>query len=551
MDALSDPLIHEIWLQKSAQTGGSEFINNVIGFFIHHDPSPILLIQPTLEMGEAWSKERFAPMLRDTPALRNRVKDARSRDSNNTLLNKSFPGGHIAICGANSPVGLASRPIRIFLCDEIDKYPKSAGTEGDPIKLGSKRTTTFWNRKKIFVSTPTVKGESRIEAGMATSDKRYFWVPCPHCKGYQVLKWANIQWPENLPADAYYRCEHCAAVIVNTDKAAMLLAGEWRASRESKGIAGFYINEPMSPWVTFGQMAAGFIDAKDLPDTLKAWVNTSLGETWEEKGEQPEWIELQSREEDYQEMLCPADALLITAGIDIQDDRAIVVLVGWGEGEESWRLGFHTIYGDTSAYPADVWDELAELLALPMQSVHGIPLRIECAAIDSGHRMQCVYNFVRDHGKSVIAVKGQSVAGKALIGQPSLQDVSWQGKKILNGVQLWPIGVDTAKEQIYSRLKITAGPGHYHFPRGMDEAYYKQLTAEKRLTRYKRGRPYYVWQSTGENHALDCEVYAYAAAMRAGMARMNWDARRQSVLGAKAGAKPAASPGRRIISRGI
>jgi len=551
MDATTDPTISEIWVMKSAQIGWTEILNNVIGYHIDQDPSPILLIQPTLEMGEAWSKDRLAPMLRDTQTLRGKVKDARSRDSGNSLLHKSFPGGHITIAGANSPAGLASRPIRIFLCDEVDRFPASAGTEGDPIKLGAKRTTTFWNRKKLMGSTPTTKGMSRIEAGFETSDKRYYWVPCPHCNGYQTLKWSNVIWPPESPPDAYYRCDHCAAVITDTDKPAMLSAGEWRASRTTKGIAGFHISEIYSPWVTFGEMAVSFLDSIKLPETHKTWINTSLGEVWEVKGEQPEWKALQLRADDYQQMVCPPEGLLVTAGVDVQDNRIICVLVALGEGEESWRLGYHVIYGDTSAYPSEAWDDLAELLSLPIQSEHAVPLRIESTAIDSGHQTQCVYNFVRDHGSHVIAVKGQSVSGKAILGQPTLQEVSWQGKKIKNGVQLWPVGVDSAKELIYNRLKIESGPGCFHFPHGMDEAYYKQLTAEKKLTKYKRGKAYFEWVKTGENHALDCEVYAYAAALRAGLIRMNWAARRQTVLGAKSGARAPSPTGRRIISRGI
>ena len=553
MDALTDPEIEEIWVMKSAQTGWTEILGNTIGYFIDGDPSPMLLIQPTLEMAEAYSKDRLAPMLRDTPCLQGKVRDARARDSGNTLLHKVFPGGHITMAGANSPAGLASRPIRILLCDEIDRFPESAGAEGDPVKLASKRTTTFWNRKKLFGSTPTVKGASRIEKGFNATDQRRYWVPCPHCMGFQVLVFSNIKWPKGKPEEAYYLCAHCAAVIVDNDKHQMLMAGEWRASREAKGRAGFHIWEAYSPWVTFAQIAQAFMESKDDPLLFKTFVNTSLGETWEVKGEQPEWIALQQREEPYQPMTCPADALFLTAGIDVQSDKIFVVIVAWGKGEESWRIGFHTIHGDTSAYPSNAWDDLSELLALPIEHELGVRVRIESAAIDSGHRTQCVYNFARENLSLVIPVKGQSVSGKVVLGQPTPQDISYQGRKIKNGVQLWPVGSDTAKDAIYARLKITDGPGRYHFPAGMGEEYYHQLTAEKKIAKTRRGKIYYEWVVTGENHALDCEVYAYAAALRAGLTRMNWDARRQMILGAKAGAKASASPSasRRIISRGV
>lgn len=553
MDALTDPEIEEIWVMKSAQTGWTEILGNTIGYFIDGDPSPMLLIQPTLEMAEAYSKDRIAPMLRDTPCLIGKVKDARTRDSGNTLLHKVFPGGHITMAGANSPAGLASRPIRILLCDEIDRFPESAGAEGDPVKLASKRTTTFWNRKKLFGSTPTVKGASRIEKGFNATDQRRYWVPCPHCMGFQVLVFANIKWPKGKPEEAYYICAHCAAVIVDNDKHQMLMAGEWRASREAKGRAGFHVWEAYSPWVTFAQIAVAFWESKDDPPLFKTFVNTSLGETWEEKGEQPEWLAMQQRAATYQPMMVPSNGLLITAGADVQGDKIFVVLVAWGKGEESWRVGFHAIHGDTSAYPAEAWEELLELLTLPIHHESGVQMRIECAAIDSGHRTQCVYNFARDNLSLVIPVKGQSVAGKAVLGKPTPQDVSYRGRKIENGVQLWPVGVDVAKNTIYSRLKLLSGPGAFHFPQGLEDDYYKQLTAEKKVERKSNGNTHYEWVKTGENHALDCEVYAYAAALRSGLTRMNWEARKQAVLGAKAGARAqqGSAAGRRILSKGI
>lgn len=553
MDAISDPEIEEIWLMKSAQTGATEFLGNAIGYHIDADPAPILLIQPTLEMAEAWSKDRLAPMLRDTPVLRGKVKDARTRDSGNTLLHKSFPSGHITMAGANSPAGLASRPIRILLCDEVDRFPVSAGQEGDPIKLAAKRTTTFWNRKKIFVSTPTIKDQSRIEKGFLESDQRYYWVPCIHCQGFQTLIFANIRWPKNKPDEAYYLCAHCGGVILDRDKHPMLLLGQWRASRETRKRAGFHIWEAYSPWVTFSQIAQSFLDSRSDPEQFKTWVNTSLGETWEEKGEQPEWLALQQRAATYQQMTVPSNGLLITAGVDVQGDKIFVVLVAWGQGEESWRIGFHTIHGDTSAYPADAWEELLELLTLPIHHESGVKMRIECAAIDTGHRTQCVYNFARENLSLVIPVKGQSVAGKAVLGKPTPQELSYRGIKIKNGVELWPVGVDVAKSTIYSRLKLLSGPGSFHFPQGLEDDYYKQLTAEKRIERKRNGNKYYEWVRTGENHALDCEVYAYAAALRAGLTRMNWEARKQAVLGAKAGARAqqGSAAGRRILSKGI
>jgi hypothetical protein len=243
MDAISDASIREVWVMKSAQVGWTEILNNCIGFHVHQDPAPMLLVQPTLEMAEAWSKDRLAPMVRDTPALSEKIADPRSRDSGNTLLHKKFAGGHLTVAGANSPAGLASRPIRIVLFDEVDRYPASAGTEGDPISLGKKRTATFWNRKVLAGSTPTIKGSSRIEAGFDSGDQRFFKVPCPHCNEFQRLMWAQVQWPEGQPELAHYVCQHCGTMLTEQDKPGMLAAGEWVASRPSLGIASFHISE--------------------------------------------------------------------------------------------------------------------------------------------------------------------------------------------------------------------------------------------------------------------------------------------------------------------
>ena len=199
MDAFSDPQYSEIVVMSGSQIGKTELINNIIGYFIAHDSAPILCMQPTLEMAQTWSKDRLAPMLRDTPALKDKVKDSRSRDSGNTTLHKQFPGGHITACGANSPASLASRPIRILLADEVDRYPPSAGAEGDPVNLGKRRCATFWNKKVLLTSTPTIKGASRIESAFEDSDKRYYNIKCHACDTAQVLEWSQVRWEKEKP----------------------------------------------------------------------------------------------------------------------------------------------------------------------------------------------------------------------------------------------------------------------------------------------------------------------------------------------------------------
>jgi len=513
MDAVGDPNIETVVIMSSAQIGKTEIINNVIGYHIQLDPAPILLLQPTLEMAEAWSKDRFAPMLRDTSVLHGLVKDPRSRDSGNTLLHKRFPGGHITMSGANSPASLASRPIRMVLCDEVDRYPVSAGTEGDPVNLAKKRSATFWNRKLVLTSTPTIKGASRIESAFEQSDQRRYHVPCPHCGELQTLKWMQVQWEQDaskegdekhLPQTAYYVCEHNGCIISDSDKVAMIKAGKWIASAPFAGMAGFHINELYSPWVSFATMVAEFLKAKKLPETLKTWVNTSLGETWEEAGESIEADSLLTRKENWGSF-APESVVVITAGVDVQGDRLEIEVKGWGIGEESWSLDYKIIYGD----PAQnmVWQELDTYLQRPIKSQTGLFLNIACTCIDSGgHHTQMVYEFCGSRAvRGVFAIKGMNQAAKPIIGRPTRNNRF--------KLRLYPIGVDTAKEVIFSRLRISElGAGYYHFPAERDREYFLQLTAEKQVTRFNKGVGRREWMKTrARNEALDCNVYALAA----------------------------------------
>jgi len=507
MDALCDPQVETVVIMSSAQIGKTEIINNIIGYHMHLDPSPILLLQPTLEMAEAWSKDRFAPMLRDTTVLHGVVKDPRSRDSGNTLLHKRFPGGHITMAGANSPASLASRPIRLVLCDEVDRYPVSAGTEGDPVSLASKRTTTFWNRKLMLTSTPTIKGASRIAAAFEQSDARQYHVPCPHCGETQVLKWGQVTWQSDnghQPETAVYVCEHNGCIISESERARMVKAGRWIAQQPFTNIAGFHINELYSPWVTLAQMVTDFLRAKKLPETLKTWVNTSLGEPWEEDGETLDADVLLQRKESWGAD-APEPVVLVTAGVDVQGDRLEMEVKGWGIGEECWSLDYRIFYGDPAQ--SMVWQELDAYLLQPIRSKLGVNLNIACVCVDSGgHHTQAVYEFCGARAvRGVFPIKGISQTAKPLVGRPS--------KNNRYRLRLYPIGTDTAKEVIYSRLRITEpGAGYFHFPLERDREYFLQLTGEKQITRFAKGTAKREWIKTrARNEVLDCTVYALAA----------------------------------------
>ena len=511
MDAVNDPRVREIVVMKSAQVGWTEILGNVVGYHIDRDPSPILLIQPTLDMAESWSKDRLAPMVRDTPALRGKIKDARSRDSGNTLLHKVFPGGHVTMAGANSPASLASRPIRIVLCDEVDRYPSSAGTEGDPVSLARKRSTTFWNRKLLMGSTPTVKGESRIEAAFDGSDKRYYLVPCPHCETFDRLRWEHVKWAEGEPRGAYYACPHCGGVLTDADKARMLPLGRWEATAESDGVAGFHVCELYSPWVTFGQMAAAFVEAKRSPQTLQTWVNTSLGETWVERGEAPDWERVLSQRSTYESGQVPDGVLALVAGVDVQKNRLVYVVRGFGREMFSALIEHGELYGETDQ--PEVWTRLGALLAERWGEGE---MPISVMNIDSGFRADHVYAFARRYSQAR-ATKGHDSLSAPI--KASKVDVTVRGQVVKKGLQLWHVDASYFKAWIHSRIDWPIGePGAWLLPTDVSDEYCKQVVAESRI-KLPNGRS--IWKKhTPDNHYLDAEVLATAGAYMLQIHRM-------------------------------
>jgi phage terminase large subunit GpA-like protein len=504
MDAFSETGVEVVVVMSSAQVGKTEILNNVIGFHVAQDPSPMLVVQPTLDMAQTWSKDRLAPMLRDTPQLQGLVKDPRARDSGNTTLHKIFPGGHITACGANSPSSLASRPVRIVLCDEVDRYPVSAGSEGDPVSLARKRASTFWNRRIGLFSTPTNKGNSRIEAAFEESDKRFYFVPCPHCKHEQSLKWSCVQWEQDKPDTAQYACEECGSLWTDAERVRAIRHGKWSPTSEFKRVAGFHLSGLYSPWTPLDAAVREFLEAKKQPATLRVWVNTYLGETWEEQGEQVDDYAIAERREPFGDTL-PMEVVLLTAGVDVQDDRLEVEIVGWGRDDESWSIDYRTVYGDPSS-PA-VWQDMDSILKQQFERDDGKILMVRAACVDSGgHHTNSVYNYVRPReGNRIFAIKGVGGEGKPLVGKP--------GRNNIGKIKLFPIGVDTAKDVLFSRMRIAEpGPGYMHFPLSRSDEYFRQLTAEKLVTRYHKGFARREWvKIRPRNEALDVRVYAMGA----------------------------------------
>ena len=504
MDACSDPTVREVVVMCGTQSGKSEAILNTIGYHMHHDPCPILVMQPTVDMAQAFSKDRItAGLIKPTPALRGLVNDSRAKDANNTTLHKVFPGGALSLVGANSPSSLASRPIRVVLCDEVDRYPPSAGEEGDPISLAKRRAATFWNKKIIQVSTPTNKGASRIEAAYEESDQRKFYVPCPHCGHSQLLLWAQVQWQDSNPKTARYYCVECGTGWSEAERHLAVSRGEWIASKPFNAVAGFWFNALYSPWVDLVDTVEEFLAVRKDPMRLKTFVNTIWAETWEDEGDGVDDYAVAKRKEEYTGI--PEEVVVLTAGVDVQDDRLEVEVVGWGAGEESWQIEYHVLYGDPSS--PSLWQRLDEILLATYEHPTGEPMLIRSTCVDSGgHHTRAVYSYAKTRAAHrVFAIKGVGGEGKPIVGRPSKNNI---GK-----VPLYAIGVDTAKEVHYSRLRIEEpGPGYCHFPAARDDEYFRQLTAEKQVIKYHKGFPSRVWvKHRTRNEALDVLVYAIAA----------------------------------------
>jgi phage terminase large subunit GpA-like protein len=537
LDALNHPDVETVVVMSSAQIGKTELILNVIGYYVDQDPSPILLLQPTLDMAESFSKDRLAPMVRDTPALCGKIADPRARDSGNTLLHKKFPGGHITMAGANSPASLASRPIRVVLCDEVDRYPVSAAAEGDPVALARKRTSNFHNRRVVLVSTPTIKGFSRIESAYEQSDRRRYWVPCPHCGEHQVLRWAAVTWPDGQPGEAAINCQHCGAIWTEAQRRAALRLGEWRAEGDFDGVAGFWLSELYSPWSSPARMAKALIEARaGGTEQVKTWVNTSLGESWEEEGDTIEPHALRALCAEMGEDI-PDDVCLLTVGADVQQDRLEVELVGWGTGERSWSVDYAILPG--SPADEDVWHQLDALISARYPREDGAMLSVSTVCIDSGYLPKRVYEFCKRQGMHVLPVVGRAGMNRPVVesGRARLRRLR---KRASQGVKPEIIGVDEAKAIIYRRLRAKrTDPGGCTFPADRDDEYFDQLTAEKLVRRYSKGRPVIEWVKTRpRNEALDCRVYAYAALLLSGVDLEREAERRASGNASRAPSRP-------------
>lgn len=529
LDAISDPANDGVVYIAASQGGGkTEILLNAAGFYTAADPAPMLFVTYSLRLAEDLSKDRLAPMIRDTPCLRALVADAKSRSSGNTILHKNFHGGYMTLVGANSPGDLASRPIRVLLFDEIDRYPASAGTEGDPVSIAQVRATAFWNKREIYATSPGHKQLDRSWELWRKTDQREWTVPCPDCDHRQMFRWAQVHWEKDdqgraLPQTAVYVCEKCGSTWDDVRRWKASDSGAYEPTAPFTGWAGFRLSALAVIGRQLSQLVEKWLEAQGNPEQLKVFLNTALTEWWEDPDAQAiEEHVLRRRAQDWSAwrrdgVLVPPEACVLTVGVDVQGNRLEWELVGWGRGEESWSLHYGVIPGDLRQDP-NVLLQLDAELQRPWRHARGTDLYVRAACVDAGFAAETVTRFTRPrlrrllpdgYSQFVFGTIGRSLQGRTV--WPPLDP-----KRSKIGTKwVWVVNVDAAKDQVYGRFALNeAGPGFCHFPNDRGQGYFEQLTAEKSVLKYRAGRPYRAWEPKAKgraNEALDCRVYAYAA----------------------------------------
>jgi phage terminase large subunit GpA-like protein len=516
MDALSEESpVRKVVFMKSSQVGGTEAGSNWTGYIMDHAKGPFAVVMPTEKSLQDWMSQKFDPMAKDTPAVANVLASRSNRAGDNSAFRKRFVGGIFYAKTAGSTAELKSTSLRYAIADEIDEYDWST-LQGDPLGLLEVRLTTFHDRKLFVVSTPTMKDASRIEEQFELGDQRRFMVPCPHCDERQHLKWPNLRWHKDgrRCSSAWYVCEHCGSEISEHQKASMMAAGRWQSHNPEGLWRSYHINALYSPiglGLSWAELADEWIEAQDDPSKLMRFVNTRLGETWADRSHDLKPNVLMARAEPYELRTIPVGCLVLTAGVDTQDDRLEIQIVGHGRDDKAWTIDYHVIPGN----PAEqrVWDALADYLSAEFTNSFGRTLRIEATAIDTGgHHTHAVYAFVRSQRvRRVIAIKGASQPGRTILGKPSHQDVNWKGQTIKKGVALYTVGTDTAKHLIYARLNGDADKDpserKMHFSTALEPSYFDGLVSETYNPRKNR------WEikKGKRNEPLDTRVYAIAA----------------------------------------
>lgn len=531
MDSFTDPTIERIVMVSSSQIGKSEMELNAIGYIIHQDPGPILYIHPDLEAAEKFSTQRLAPMVRDMKVLRGKVRNAKRGDSRDTKLQKSFPGGLITLTGTHSPAALASAPIRYVICDERDRWKRSTGKEGDPFKLAEARQTTFYNRKTIEVSTPTIKGNSPIVESYELGTQERWHTKCPHCGEYFEVIFKRLHYTKReeevsgktmtfVDDKVEVECPHCGCL--STEKQIRKQPHKWIANApqaKAKKIRSFWLNTFSSPWVSWSEIIQKYEDAQGNPEALKTVYNTCFGELWEELGATHGEEYYYERRESYGTLSngtpidVPEGPVFLTMGVDIQDNRLEYEVVGFGHHKETWGIRKGMIDGS----PADstTWRKLDDVLQHDWVRFNGQRMRISSTCIDSGgHYTTSVYEYCRSHlAFHVFAIKGFGGDGVPFISPFSRVHIGETNRLC----RLYKIGVDSGKAAIMTNLCVEdKGPGFCHFPseedKGYNLRYFTGLLSERIEENEKTGKRRWVKIPGHErNEPLDCRNYALAA----------------------------------------
>lgn len=513
LDVVEEQGIEEVSLMWGTQLGKTLISQCVLGFYVGHKPMPQMLVEPREADVDVWLESKFDPMLEANPALRGRFGKKRGGGRTNTKTMKKYPGGFLTFGWSGSPDSLRQKSIAKLHLDEIDAYRQTA--EGDPIALSVERTNTFQDRRLVFkTSTPLVKGSSKIEQAYLAGDQRKYWVPCVHCDEYQTLEWAQVRWDKDDSGDpdpetARYHCVHCDGVITDADKVSMIQRGEWRAQKETKRHASFHLSGLYSPFMRWRQFVEKFIKAREHED-LQTFVNTVLAETWEEQNLSVSVEQLRARAEEYGSPV-PRGGLVLTAGVDVQGDRIEVEVVAWGPGFESWSIDHAVFYGDTTT--GSPWGQLDRYLKRTWETHDGSQLGVAATCVDTGGTGDATvtaYDWCAPRfSRKIFAIKGVGGWGKSIVRAPT----KVRGRGVHRTVRLFSIAVDEAKREVVKHLhRRTRGPYYCHFPADRDPEWFRQLTAEKLVTRYRKGHPVMSWEKVRErNEALDLRVYAYAA----------------------------------------
>lgn len=526
MNAWTDPKIRHIVMVAASQVGKSEFLNNCIGYVIDQDPGSILFVHPTTIDAKEYSKLRIAPMIRDCPTLRKKVSDPKSRDSGNTILQKTYPGGILTMCGSTEAHALASKPIRYVLGDERDRWALSAGNEGDPWDLAMARQTTFYNAKSGEVSTPTVKNASAIEAAYATGTMERWKSRCPHCGEYHEIQWADIRFEHDeiivagkktyKVRSVCYACPGCGCI--STEAEMKRAPARWEADNPAayeQGTRSFWLNAFVSQWASWESIILKYLNAIGSTRKMQVVYNTCFGELWEDRGDLEDEDSLMARREEYPAEL-PEGVLVLTAGVDTQDDRMEYEIVGHGHFGETWGIEKGIIMGrpDDDA----VWAQLDELVFdRVLRFENGVGLKMSMSFVDEGGhftqevRMQCRARL----GKKVFCIKGMPGSDKPYTAPPKKQKIIIKQTAVGTCWQ-YQIGVDSGKEVIMDNLRVqTPGAKYCHFPKRDDygSGYFTGLLSEVKVYDPNKKQPWQWKKIPGHerNEALDCRNYALAA----------------------------------------